>query len=196
MPIPGLASSKQSILKCNASAGNFNVDGKMLTQIGFALDMDNAEVGQAKFVRGQEPVFVMARVTDIVAGASFPEPPDESFGKSFRCRVKLSDGIGTPSVREFSTGSFVVFGALDDLFDHWQAARRDHPGQLPVVFVTEFDAIEGKFGVNYAPRFDIIDWIDRPPDLPDRPLSAPPVRSGLPTVKTASLDDLDDEIPF
>jgi hypothetical protein len=197
-----MTGNKSDLLRYNAKSGKWKIDEDLVDKISFIADMDHAEAGWSKFKEREAPSFVMVKVTDLLNGTPYPAAID-GYDKAFRVRVKLTDQLakGRPSVREFSSSSFIVLRSFDSLFDQWHAERDKQPGKVPVVAVDSYEEIDGKFGVNMAPVFRIKSWVDRPRDLPDgamaqpTPANPPVVKEGLKRAKKA-LDDLDDEIPF
>ena len=57
--------------------------------------------------------------------------------------------------------------AIKELYSKFEQMRDEHPGMLPVVACTGMTEMKDKFGTNHKPTFEIIDWTDRPEDLPD-----------------------------
>jgi hypothetical protein len=203
MPIPGLgdSSNQMPILKYNAKAGRFKVDGETLSEISFLADLDHMQAGWARFGENAPPGFFMLPIADLAGGEPFPEQPEgSSWKKGVRLMVKLSDrsANGRAPVRELASNSFVVRRSFNDLYDAWDAERARHPGCLPVVSCRRCDEIEGRCGSNYAPVFEITDWIRRPPDLNGQSLALVqiPKESPEPPRQNDDYSDLDDEIPF
>ena len=206
MPIPGMSSSKSDLLRYNAKSGKWKIDEDLVDKISFIADMDHAEAGWSKLAERSAPDFRMVKVTSLLNGTPYPSAPD-GFDKAFRVRIKLPDqfATGRPSVREFSSSSYIVLRAFDGLFDEWNAERERQTGKLPMVTVDSYEEIDGKFGINMAPVFRIKGWIDRPRDLVDADMpkptpSNPPViaeaQKRAKEVLDKALADFDDEIPF
>jgi hypothetical protein len=197
MPIPGMTGGEQKpIIKYNAKAAKWKVDDVLLNSVSFIIDMDNIEAGWCKFTEGSAPDFKMVKVAELLNGANFPESPGENYRKGFRATVKVSDKVagGKPSVREFASNSFVTKRAFDGLFDQWFAQRADHPDQLPVVQVKNYEEIAGKHGANFAPLFTLIKWVDRPADMQTVSAHVTEVPDAPEVI--VDLGDLEDEIPF
>ncbi len=68
---------------------------------------------------------------------------------------------------ELSSCSIHLCNAIDELHGKFIEQRGEHPGKLPVVACTGSVEKPGKFGLNYRPLFEIVDWADRPEDLLD-----------------------------
>ena len=203
MPIPGMTGGEaRPIVKYNAKARLWKLDDTPLNAISFVADMDHAEAGWMRFNENTAPDFHMTTVADLLAGGTYPEQPTgEGYRKGFRINVKVSDKLaaGKPSIREFSSNSFVTKRAFDSLFDQWFAGRADHPGQLPVVQVKTYEEVAGKHGSNFAPIFNLVSWINRPADLGPKANGAPKsaaVEAVDDLGVVESFDDLEDDIPF
>jgi hypothetical protein len=200
MPIPGMTGGDATpIVKYNAKARLWKVDGESLNAMTFIVDMDNAEAGWSRLTENSAPDFRMVSVADLVAGKPYPEAPDVRdadgkplYRKGFRVNVKLSDKLaaGKASVREFSSNSFVTKKGFDKLFDEWVAGRDANPGKLPVVSCKTYEEVEGQYGSNFAPIFQITRWVDRPADL--GPNGAPTAAQAAAPV-TADVDDEADD---
>ena len=209
MPIPGMTGGDSTpIVKYNAKARLWKVDDVSLNQISFVIDMDNAEAGWSRLTEGQAPDFKMVRVADLLAGAPYPEAPEARdadgkllYRKGFRVQVKLGDKLaaGKASVRESASNSFVTKKGFDALFDAWDAERAANAGKVPVVACKGYEEIEGQFGSNFSPIFQISRWVDRPADLsPKSNGTAPTAQAATaePAIDLGDADDLDDDIPF
>jgi len=69
-------------------------------------------------------------------------------------------------VREWAHTAKVVIGAVDELHTAFLIAKEAAQGKLPVVKLVGTVAVKNAQSTNYAPRFEITTWIDRPADLP------------------------------
>jgi hypothetical protein len=211
MPIPGMTGGDSApIVKYNAKARLWKVDDVSLNAINFIVDMDNAEAGWSRFVENSAPDFRMVPVSDLIAGKPFPEAPDVRdedgkllYRKGFRVHVKLGDKLaaGKASVREFASNSYVTKLGFDKLFDAWEAERGANIDKVPVVSCKGYEEVEGQFGSNFSPIFQITRWIDRPADLlPKSNGTAPTARAAAELVtdlgSADGFDDLDDDIPL
>jgi len=82
-------------------------------------------------------------------------------------------------VAELSSGSMHLSNAIKELYATFEEQRNDHPGKVPVVACTETTPMKGKFGTNHPPTLEIVEWTDRPEDLPDEsPVDPTEVWSG------------------
>ena len=92
--------------------------------------------------------------------------------------------------REILSTAAAFWNGVDALHDAYLAEAANHPGQLPVVTLANVQAVETSNGVSCTPIFEIVDWVDRPADMPKLLQPRP-----QPTRKE-SVDDMDDAIPF
>lgn len=135
----------------------------------FAVDFLSIEVGWAAFTQ-TGPSFAMAPM-----GQPQPARPTPDHKNGFRAKVWGPQQLG--GVREFSSSSKAVMGALDDLHNAYLAAPEAAQGKIPVVQMTGTKAITAKgpqgTTTNYAPVFGIVQWVDRHPDLGEATVAAP-----------------------
>jgi hypothetical protein len=163
---------RKALVKYDARAGRMHrvdrVDGANVpTEItnGFAaiFDLENIEVGWARFNAGGAPEWAMVRL-----GQPKPPKPAPDFKQAFRMNIKLSPRIGG-DVREFSSAAGCVIAALDKLHDQYAAAPERAQGKLPVVSISNTTMVVSGSGAqkstNYAPNFVISQWQARPADL-------------------------------
>jgi hypothetical protein len=193
--IPGAVSTgTANILKYNAKARLWGIDGTSLDRIRFIPDLENAQAGWLKFAEGSAPDFRLVPVKALLDGAPFPAMPTERspdgrplYRRGFRLMVKLPDKLagGAGTVREFAANSMATCSAIDDLLREWFGHPKRAAGKLPVVSVKGYREIPAKTGSNFAPLFVIDRVIDAPPDLVEE--SAP--------ASAAAADDLGEDEP-
>lgn len=164
------------ILKYDARAGRmFRVDrtqgasgwetNNVEITNGFAavFDFENIQVGWALFAAGIAPQFSM-----VPLGQPFPAKPSDQHKQGFKMMVKLGAKCGD-DVREFSSCAAAVRKSVDALHDAYLAGVGANPGKLPVVAMTGSTPIvstgKGQSSTNYAPTFEIVKWVPRPPEL-------------------------------
>lgn len=140
----------------------------------FVADLHNIEVGYIKFGQaGVAPVFLLERLRDCQSGAkAFPDQPTEvnsegkrAFKNGFRLHLKLGRDCGGDA-REFCSTAGIVYDAVEALVDAYMAAPEREQGKLPIVKLAGTKADTNKHGTNYRPVFEIIQWTDRPEELP------------------------------
>lgn len=153
------------------SDGMWMSDKKDITnaQPTFMVDFLTLETGWAAFLP-TGPSFIMAPL-----GQPMPPKPTNDHKQAFRVRLfspKHLDGL-----REFSSSSKAVIGALDTLHCAYEAAPEAAWGKLPVVKFSGANPITTKgpqgSSTNYAPVFEIVSWADRPADFADPTVAAP-----------------------
>jgi hypothetical protein len=188
------AGQGKPFVKYDARAGRFSIsDGKeqidITQQFAAIFDMENIEVGWARFLANAAPDFVMARV-----GTAFPARPSDTHKSAFRLRVKMAASIGG-DVREFASAAGCVNQALDALHDAYIAAPESKRGLLPVVTLAGTTAVKTNTPqgttTNYKPNFQIVKWVPRPADLEveaDAEPPPPPVRAQPRTPEPVGVD--------
>ncbi len=93
-----------------------------------------------------------------------------------RCTMKLAAAAGG-DLRVFSSGAQCVLEPLDKLYSECMSDPKARGDQLrlwvPAVRMARTEAIKGDNGVNYAPVFELVKWVQRPADMPYEPVEAP-----------------------
>jgi hypothetical protein len=131
--------------------------------------MVTLEVVWAYFPLGAAPDII-----GVPAGQDPGDQPSEKHKMGVRLRVKMSDVLGG-GVRECISLASGFWNAVDALHNAYLAELPQHPGQLPVVAISEMIETKTRQGSTFAPRFVIEGWIARPGDLPvTAPRSAAP----------------------
>lgn len=167
------------IVKINSKAGRVyrvdreqGADGWVTSEVDitrdfqFVPDFDNAEVGWMKFVSGQAPDLRMVRLGEPMADR--PEGVDKdgkpAYRQGLRMVLKLGRACGG-DLRELAATAKSIIGPIDRLHDEFIAGRKAHPGQLPIVRMTDTKKVDIKTphgtNTNYEPVFEIVDWVDR-----------------------------------
>lgn len=148
-------------------------------QPAFVFDLETVKVGWLFFKAGMAPVKAVVPI-----GQPLPPQPAGNFGTDDRGNpLKPRQGfvmhvLGTDRVkREFSANAGTIIGAIDDLHTTYTTAPEAKEGKLPVVKFTGATEVKSKFGSNYAPVFQIVQWVPRPAELAigaAAPASPPP----------------------
>lgn len=153
------------------ASGNWVKDDVDITQgASFIMDLAQIEVGWISFA-ATGPVFVLGRV-----GAPIPPRPEgtdsegrPAFKQGFRAKVKLAKSCGG-DVRDWAHTAKAVLSVIDDMHNVFLSAPEAKAGKLPVLKLLGTAPIKTgsgtKSSTNYAPRFEIASWIDRPADMP------------------------------
>ena len=139
----------------------------------FAADMTNIMVGWLDFPTGAAPIRALVRI-----GHSLPPKPTDKARQGFEIRVW---GQKLGGWRILSSNARVVTQAFDALHDQYMAAPERQQDMLPVLQLVDATPVKstggGQVSTNYAPVFNIVSWVARPPsDQPQggQPAAAPP----------------------
>lgn len=147
------------------------------------VDLENIEVGYAKFGAGSAPEFVLVKL-----GMPMPhKPADSGFKQGVRLMMKLHSSCGG-DVREISGNSSAFLKGVDELHTAYEAGKAANAGKLPVVTLKSTTPITSGTGqkksTNYQPVFEITGWAPRPNDLVHVPKNAD--QQTAPATQTAS----------
>lgn len=186
----------------------------------FAVDFGSFEVGYIRL--GGTPSFLL-----VPFGQAIPQQPEEmttptkvgetakrAFSPGFRVKVMSPKTFGDAEPRYFAGTSKSLMGAMEELFNAFNAAPEARTGKIPVVKHASTKTLENtsKHGTtkNFAPVFTVESWIDRPAGFGDRTVPPPggamtaaprpaPVQQAAappPAKVPAMAGGLDDDIPF
>ena len=131
------------------------------------FDLENIETGWLHFPTGGAPDIRTAKV-----GTALPDRPSDKHRSGFRILVLLGKTSGG-DVREMAANAQVSIKGMDLLHDAYVAGLASNPGKLPVVQLAGTVPVttQGKASgqpvssTNYQPVWQIVKWIDRPPEL-------------------------------
>lgn len=141
-----------------------NNDEDITNSFKAVIDMENIEVGYAKFATGSAPELMMVKLGDPMPH----KPADPAFKQGVRLMLKLHGSCGG-DVREVSGNSAAFLKGVDDLHTTYEDQKTANPGKLPVVVLkTTIPITSGsgqKKSTNYQPVFEIAGWAPRPTDL-------------------------------
>jgi hypothetical protein len=183
------------ILKFDARAGRlFTIDRSQaadglwqsqqtditMTQPPFCVDFGSLEVGWAYFSAGGPPLWAVNWYGQPQpARPASPGTDDQNRPLQFKAafRVKVA-GQGIGGVREFGGNSAALIGGMNELHTRFEAAPEAATGKIPVVKMTNTQAIKSGQSTNYMPVFEIVAWVDRPKPLGER-MVAPPGRTAV-----------------
>jgi hypothetical protein len=162
--IGGSGAGFTRFIKYNAKAGRWflrdEAGEREIPNPAFVADFDNIATGWLQFQEGQAP----QRRMDPDLQTPAPSPGVGS-KRGFVMRVYSQKFLG--GAAEFSGNSIHLSNAFKDVYAEWEAERGNHPGQLPVLQCTGVEPMKDKHGTNYRPVLKIVQWADRPVDLPD-----------------------------
>lgn len=160
-----------SVDRAQGPEGWSNQTADITNNFAAVFDLANIEVGWMAFT-AQGPQHAL-----VPLGQPLPAKPSGDHKQGFRFTV-YKKAMGA---REFSASAKAVLRAIDALHTAYEAAPEKAQGLLPVVQMTGVDVVEtqGPKGVNrnYAPKFQIAQWVPRPEALKQKPAAsaAPPV---------------------
>lgn len=109
-------------------------------------------------------------------GGTLPPRPDERDANNkplwiyqVSCTMKLAAAAGG-DLRVFSSGAQCVLESLDKLYSECCADPKGNGDEIrrwvPAVRMLRTEPIKGENGVNYAPVFELVKWVERPADMP------------------------------
>lgn len=138
----------------------------------FVIDLDNIATGWFRFREGQAP----ERVIDPSLNQPAPSPGEE-FKRGFAVMVFSPKFFG--GAVEFGSASIHLSNAIKDIYAQYEAEKADHRDELPVIACTGSEPMKDRYGTNYRPTFTILQWVQRPADLPNRsPVDAADIWNG------------------
>lgn len=126
----------------------------------FVIDFDNIATGWLCFREGQAPERVMDASIDRPAPS-----PGEGFKRGFVVMTFSPKFFG--GAAEFASASIHLSNAIKEVYVQYEIDRAGNRGKLPVIACTGSQAMKDRYGTNYRPTFQIVQWVDRPADLPD-----------------------------
>jgi len=151
------------------------------------FDLENVQVGQINFPKGAPPETKLVR-----AGEPIPDAPGDGWKEGLRVIALLSD---EQVPRELLSTAIAVWVAIDALHDVYLKQQAEHPDEVPVVELVDVEEVKTQMSTSWQPRFEIRDWVERPPSLPANP--TPRRESAKPTAKAQQQrGPLDDDIPY
>jgi hypothetical protein len=205
-------------IKYNAKAGRFYVrpDGGTedveITNPTLAIDLAYIKTGWIYFADGAGP----EKVWDPSNEHAAPRPSGpKKFKRGFEVQTFSNALIpGTQEkigLREFSSTANNVIEAIKEIYAKFEGGAAANRGKVPVFHCTGVKPVEGTYGTNYKPLFELKQWVDRshiPPfdevkqQLAQAPAKSVAAQQGRPQPKAVSQQsedpaaDMDDEIPF
>src|SRR5262245_58777601 len=172
----------------------FNGWEKVQTDVGTrfraVFDLANAQVGWIKFPRGGAPETVLVPV-----GQDAGEAPDPDHHEGFRILVLMDASLGG-GVHEFMSTSVSTWNGVSALHDAWLAGVGSHPGDLPLVGLSEIVKRAYANGTSFEPVFTIIGWAPRPEEFGPQQDTTPKQSPPKPAPTRRAMADIGDEILF
>jgi hypothetical protein len=151
-------------VKFNAKADKWFVRGtegeeKEIERPTFVIDFPNLATGWLRFREGQAP----ERVMDPTIDRHAPKP-GEGFKRGFVVMAYSPKFFG--GAAEFASNAIHLGNAIKDAYALYEKATASNPGKLPVLQCVGSQPMKDRHGTNYRPTFTIVEWVDRPADLP------------------------------
>lgn len=152
-------------LKYNAKAGRFYVrhgtDDVEVLNPRLAVDMANIRTGWIYYPEGMGP----EKVWDANLADQAPRPPGpKKFKRGFEVMVFGADnltGIGVLGLREWSSNAANANNAIAKMYEAYEAGLVANGLKVPFYICTGVTAINGAFGTNYEPKFELKGWVER-----------------------------------
>lgn len=211
-------------IKYNAKAGRFYAKpegGTEFIEINnpvLAFDMAHIRTGWIFYAEGAGP----EKVWDISPSQAAPKPAGpKKWKRGFEVLVVGNNVIpGTNQklgLREFSSNAANVISAICRMYEEYEAGLVANSGKVPVYTCKRVKPVQGQYGENFEPMFELTGWIDRSrvpafDEGADKPNEWPAKRNGKPDpgyqvssgpeakpVRQQAApphDDMDQEIPF
>jgi hypothetical protein len=167
MPLAiGATGTTKPYVKINAKADKWFIRGadgdQEIQRPTFVIDLANIRTGWLRFLEGQAPERVMDPALDKIA-----PNPGTGFKRGFVVACYSPKFFG--GVAELSSASIHVSNAIREIYAAFEeeARKPENRGKVPVIACTGSEAMKDRFGVNYRPTFSLVQWVDRPSELPD-----------------------------
>jgi len=183
----GGSSTIRPYAKYNAKADKWFVRApeggdKEIPRPTFLIDFRNIRTGWFRFLEGQAP----ERRIDPSLDQTAPSPGD-GFKRGFSVMVFSQKFFG--GAVEFGGASIHLANAIRDVYAKFEeeAGKDGNRGKVPVITCTGAEAMKDKYGTNYRPKFELVKFTDRPPEVPDAsPVDEADVWKATGTVASAS----------
>jgi hypothetical protein len=132
-------------------------------------------------------------VWDKIAGQSGPAPSKDKEWRHGIAVVVYSGELD--GLRRITTTTVGLCEQLSDRYDEWeQNPAGKAAGNLPLIQTGALEEYTNPRGTFFDPNLEIIDYVSRPPELPETP---PPPPDPLAGTAIVGLDkDIDDDIPY
>jgi hypothetical protein len=165
MSAPAASGDFNTFIKYDARAGRWFTkpegggDLYEVNNMTAIMDLENIRTGWFHFMEGAAPT----KVFDPSLSQAAPKPSPDS-KRGFEVMLYSDKNIG--GLREFASTAGAVIESMNTLYDAWMAQKAANPGKLPVVKCKGTTAIKTAKSTNYSPQFEIVQWADRPGDMP------------------------------
>jgi len=137
---------------------NLNIDPDKFRAVA---DMPNMLFGWIAFIRG-EGLNAMLKPL----GEDYGDRPSKEHREGLRL-ILVVDGV----IRELISTAKFLWDALDALHSDYLTGVKEHKGQLPVIGIESVREEQGRDAPVFIPTFKIVEWAQRPADLPEAGIS-------------------------
>lgn len=154
-------------IKYNAKAGRFYVRPQGATSDvevvnpRLAFDMENIKTGWLFYSEGSGP----EKLWDPSRTQAAPRPAGpKKFKRGFEVMVFGNDnipGIGSLGLREFSSTAGNVISAILKMYEAYEKGAPQNLGKVPFFRCVRVLPINGAYGTNYEPEFELMGWVER-----------------------------------
>lgn len=154
-------------LKYNAKAGRFYVRPQGATvdeevdRPRLLFDMAHVKTGWLYYAEGAGP----EKVWDPTPQQMAPRPAGpRKFKRGFEVMVFGADDlpqIGKLGLREFSSTAGNVIGSFLRMYGEYERGMAANPNKIPFYKCTRVIPVQGAYGTNYEPEFQLIGWVER-----------------------------------
>ena len=125
------------------------------------FDLAGIQTGWGMFTEGEAPEWIM----DPSLKERAPRPEDgREWKRGFKLNVYSESAFG--GVREFATTATGAGMGISQLYEAFEKDAPQHPGKVPVVEYSGSTPTKIGKGNTNIPLFKIVEWRDRPSDLP------------------------------
>lgn len=175
-------------LKYNAKAGRFYVKPEGATEEieimnpMLAFDMANIKTGWLYYAEGAGPEKVWdPSPTQMAARPPGPQKWKRGFEVMVFANVAIPGTNKPLGLREFSSTAANVIGAMLRMYAEYESGAPAQRGKVPLFACAGVKPVNGAYGVNYEPLFNLSGWVDRSrvPDFDAH--NGPPVRDNITT---------------
>jgi hypothetical protein len=161
----GGSSNSKPYFKYSAKSDKWFVRGadgedKEIDRPTFAADFANIETGWFRFDEGRPPERVMDPSLEHATAC-----PGEKFRRGFVLQAFSPKYFG--GAAEIISTSIHLSNVIKEIYDEFVKEKDTHPGKVPLLSCTGSQAMKDRHGTNYRPMIKIINWVDRPPELPE-----------------------------
>lgn len=128
---------------------------------GVVIDYENAKTGwcYGEGVKGVAPKWVWGQ-----SMSRMPEQPGPDYKKGFS--LPMAFGQGEDDYVNWEQAQAGAWSGFADLMKRQVLPQaKANAGKLPVIKFVSAEKLESKKGITFAPRFELVKWVEPPPAL-------------------------------